>query len=230
MTKIYVKLYSDFVITGSVFMRTRNTELQRIVFSPDNKHSVSVVCLKNGTLLFTNEANMTFDFSISRNRRPLAVVVYRANATSLAINNNWLLTDDGVRNWTINQNPDLAYSENMNIDFNGTALARIDFKINESSVAGAFFTERDLLFVPMNGNHVYPRLCEHISSAASILPLTEQRVVSFLNNNPDFAETLREPVNENQVLAFLDENPEFARKVGKTFFQRLMKTSDWLSK
>lgn len=248
MTKIYVKLYDDFGITGSDFVQTHSTELRRIVFSPDGVHCVSVVSFKDGTLLFTNEAAVEFNFSISRNRRILAVVLYRRNATSLAINNNWLLMDEGVRNWTINTNPNLILSENLNIEFSGSKLARIDFKINESPVAGAFFTERDLVFVRTNGNHVFPRLSDHIQREADSLPLTEEKVASFLHQHPDFAAQLpvtvaqvseflvnnpdfsaNLPVNENQVLAFLDEHDEFTKNVGKAFFQSLMNATQWFS-
>lgn len=230
MTKIYVKLYDNSLLSGSDFAQIRNSDLRRLVFSPDNVHGISVVPLQDGTLLFTNEADIGFDFSISRNRRVLAVVKYRESTTSLVINNNWLLLQDAVQNRAINQNPDLLFSENLNINFEGSALARVDLKINSSPIAGAFFTERDLIFIRMNGNHAFPRMCEHINSEASSisarLPITEAQVLAFLNNNPGFASN---HINENQVLAFLQQNREFANSLDNASFKRLVQSTRWFS-
>lgn len=206
MTKVYVKLYDGFVLTGSDFPPTNNRELRRLVFSPDSIHSISVVSLKDGTMLITNEGKTEFDFSISRNRRVLAVVRYRENAASLRKNNNWMLTQEAVQNRAISTNPDLVFSENLNIDFDGPALARIDMKINDSAHAAAFFTDRDLLFIRMNGNHVHPRLCEVIRSEASNMPATEAQVTEFMDNNPDFS-----------------------NKLEKESFQRLVQATQWFT-
>lgn len=46
--------------------------------------------------------------------------------------------------------------------------------INASPIAGAFFTERDLIFICMNDNHAFPHLCAHIRSEADNLQITEQ--------------------------------------------------------
>lgn len=250
MTKIYVKLYGGFVLSGSDFAPTLDQQLRRLVFAPDNIHSISVVPLHDGTLLITNESGIAFDFSISRNRRVLAVVRCRQNANSLAINNNWLLNQDGVQNRAISTNPDLVFSENLNIDFDApaTALARVDVKIEDSGFACAIFSERDLLFVRMNGNHAFPRLCEQVRNEAATLPITEERMLSYLRRNADFAAQL--PVTEaqvstflannpdfatnahitdQQVLQFLNENPEFRNNIAQAAFAQLMQTTQWFS-
>lgn len=246
MTKIFVKLYEDFEVTGRDFSNVKSDLIRRLVFSPDGSHSISVVPLKDGTLLFTNEKQCEFSFSISRNHRVLAVVRYQQNAASLTLNNNWLLNQEIVQNRTINTNPDLIFSENLNIDFEGTALARVDLKINTSPIAAAFFTERDLIFIRMNGNHTLPRLKEHIQNEAAGVPLTEQQVLAyvnqhpdvqlpvieaqvstFLNNNPEFAAAL--PVSEQQVVTFLDRNPEFEKKFRQASFKRMAESSAWFS-
>lgn len=226
MAKIYIKSYDRFTLTGSDFAPISGTQLRRVVFSPDDRHSISIVSLKDGALLITNENGIEFEFSISRNRRVLAVVHYRPNDSSLHINNNWILTQQAIRNRAINENPDLVHSQNFNIDFGGSALARIDLKINDA----------------------FPRISDHITHAAALLPVTEAQVSTFLNENPAF--TARLPVTEAQVSTFLNENPGFteqlplteaqvskflednshvANNFGKLFFKRLMQENQWFS-
>ena len=227
MTKIYVKLYDDFKLSGSDFAQTTNEYLRRVVFSPDGMHSISIVKLHDGALLISNETDVPFDFSISRKRRVLAVVRYCQGANSLRVNDNWILNQDRVLNRAINQNPDLLFSPHFNIDFEGIKMARVDLKINESPIAAAFFTERDLLFMRMNGNHAYPRLCEQIQKEASGLAITEEQVVAFFDEHPDVAANL--PVNDVQVSEFLNNNREIAKRLQKEWFARLMETTNWLS-
>lgn len=205
--KIYVTPYAPYEINGSDFMPTPGTALRRILFSPDNIHSVSIVALRgDGAILLNNEANIDFEFSISRNRRVLAVMRYKRNTGNLLINNNWLVTQEDVRNRAISENPNLVFSKCLNIEIGGNSLTRVDFKINESPVACGVFTDRDLLFVRMNGHHVYPRITEHI-----------------------LQETHRLYKNEAQLIEFLEQNPGFLRRIGRLFFQKLMAATSWLS-
>lgn len=176
MSKVYVKLYDRFHLTGSDFAAIWSDQLRRIVFSTDNAHSVSVVTLKDGTLLITNDRKVEFVYSISRNRRVLAVVRYRKNSSSLVINNNWLLVEGGVENIAIIENPDLVFSQHLNIEIAGHSLARVDFKVQDSGFACAVFTDRDLIFVRMNGNHGVPCLRDFIDG----LPTTGQKVTTFM--------------------------------------------------
>lgn len=94
----------------------------------------------------------------------------RRGSATLRINNNWLVTENGVENRPITENPDLLLSSNVNIDFEAQSIGRVDFKINESGFAYGIFTERDLIFLRMNGNHAYPRLVDFIAKEARMLP------------------------------------------------------------
>lgn len=206
--------------------------------------------LKDGAMLITNEREVRFDFSISRNRRVMAVIRYRPNISSLIINNNWLLTQDGVQNRAIHENPNLNVSPHLNIESMGISLCRIDIKINESSFACCVFTDRDLILVHMNGNHLCPRLSDFITQEAGRLPLTQEQVAAYMVQNPDEHRRLIEEeaqqlvLTEQQVEAFMEQNPDFAKRqadlffernrgfanmFGKQFFQNLMKDSAWLS-
>lgn len=210
--KLYIKPYGRAVLSGTDFQNVSIAQMRRIVFSPNGIHSISVVQLRDGTLLITNERQVEFDFSISRNHRVVAVVRYRKNATSLIINNNWLITQEGVENRTVSENPDLIFSQNLNIDVTcGEELMRVDMKVHESGVACGVFTDRDLLFVRMNGNHVMPRISEFIKQSV-------EREISRLP-----------PLSEAQVSEFLEQNPDVATVIGKRFFPNVVKEIRWFS-
>lgn len=217
--KIFVKPYSPSVLSGPDFPQTATTNLRRLVFSPDNAHSVSVVALRDGALLLTNEKEVEFDFSITRNNRVVAVVRYRKHATSLIINNNWLLTQDGIENRAINENPDLIHSDNLNIEIPGYDILRVDFKVHESSIACAVFNDRDLLFVRMNGHHVYPRLTDYIANRSMV---TNEKVETFLDEHEDF--------EKGRVELFLRTHQGYARALGQRYFQEVAKGNAWFSK
>lgn len=153
-------MYSEFTVSGQDFATMARNNLRRTVFSPDGAQAVSMVVLRDGTLLFTNQGMVAFEFTITHGRRVLAVVKYLPHSSSLSINNNWRIQGDLVENFTIHENPDLFVSPNLNINIWGQNILRMDMKVDESTFACLVFSELDLLFVRMNGNHAYPRLLE----------------------------------------------------------------------
>lgn len=159
MSKVYVKPYTPFKITGKDFAALQSDSMRRVVFSPDDAHSISVATLQD-TLLLTNESKTKFEFTISRNRRILAVVKTRWQDDHglLQINTNWKVSHDGVINREIHTNPNLVMSPNFNIDLEGDGIIRLDLKVDNSGFACCSFSEKDLLFVRMNGNHTFPKL------------------------------------------------------------------------
>lgn len=161
MSKVYVKIYNDFKVAGRDFLSMDGTTLRRILLSPDGKHSISLAPLRDGTLLFTNETKVPFEFSVTQNGRVLAVVKYESPG-KLLINSNWKLEGSRVVNREIHTNPELKFCDQVNFELNGdgdgSGLLRIDMKLDESGFAAALFSNRDLIFVRMNGNHAVPRL------------------------------------------------------------------------
>lgn len=158
MSKIYVKTYNNYSISGADFATVTNTTMRRIVFSPDHSHSLVMNELRDGCLCITNPNDIPFEFSISRNQRIIANVKQSGNKQVLNINSNWRITENQVENWEIHANPDLYKSRTLNIDLDhGNGIGRIDLKINNSGFAGCIFSNA-LMFVRFNGNHVVPRL------------------------------------------------------------------------
>lgn len=200
MSKVYLKVYDDFRLSGNDFDLVDNGSLRRIVFSPDNVHSISLVKLADGTLLITNEGKVAFDMTISRERKVLAVVKYRSNAADLLINTNWKLDKDGVTNREIYANPDLLFSKMMNVEIQAKEdIIRTDFEINNSGFACGIFSRNDLLFLRMNGNHAMPRLMDVINK----------------------------PPTKDEVDDFLVQNQQFRAKIGKEFFSTWVQIHEW---
>lgn len=166
MSKLYIKPYGSFVLTGRDFPTTESQMMRRILFSPDNIHSVSVVSLRDGTLLFTNQSKIRFEMSLSRNGKVLAVLKLRPDLNEVIINTNWRLTENGVKNREIHGNPDLIISKNINIDLQMDGIGRIDLKVNDSGFASCVFSAKELLFVRMNGPSVFPHLFGLIEAEA----------------------------------------------------------------
>lgn len=158
MSRIYIKPYAAYEITGKDFGTISSANVRRTVLSPDNKHSVSIIELRDGCLCISNNSQVPFDFSISRNKKVVATVKYPGNQPVLRINSNWLLKSTGIENREIHTNPDLIASHTMNIDIDAHGLGRIDLKVDESGYAACVFSNKELLFVKMNGNHTFPRL------------------------------------------------------------------------
>lgn len=200
MSKVYVKLYDDYRLSGADFDLVDSDTLRRLVFSPDNIHCVSVVPLSDGTLLLTNEAKVAFEITISRERKVLAVIKYRQNTPNLCFNTNWMLNKDGVTNREIYANPDLNLSKMLNIEVQAKEdIIRADFKIENSGFACGVFSRKDLLFMRMNGNHAMPRLMDIVNATPT----------------------------EEKVTGFLVDNHSFRDKIGKTFFKAWVQLHEW---
>lgn len=161
MAKVYVKLYDPYTISGNDFATVRSDAPRRILFSPNQMHAISVSSLRDGCLLFNNENQVPFEFSLTRQQKVIAKVQFHPVEGELQINTNWWVDEHGVMNREIHSNPDLVRSFHLNIDVDVVGIGRMDIKVNESGFAACVFS-RELLFVRMNGNHAVPRLAGFI--------------------------------------------------------------------
>lgn len=191
MAKIFVKLYDEYRLTGNDFATAETGEFRRILFSPDNMHSISLVSLQDGTLLMTDEEDVPFEFSIS-GHKVLTVIKYRGKKNTVYVNTNWKLDNDGVHSREIHTNPDLLFSKSLNIELQATGVTRFDLKVNKTGFAGCVLSETDLLFMRMNGNHAIPRLLEIIKA----------------------------PTGVDEVAQFMTEHPLVYEGIGRKYFQK----------
>lgn len=166
MTRVYVKTYSNFEITGNDFGVVSSENMHRIMFSPDGTHCLWLYQLPDGCLCIANNGDIQFGFTVSRGRKVVATVTCAANGSALKINTNWRLTNNGIENREIHTNPDLVTSSVLNIDIGSTGIGRLDLKDNNSGYAACIFSVKELLFVKMNGNHSFPRLESCVRSEA----------------------------------------------------------------
>lgn len=169
MSRIYVKPYSDYIVSGEDFQSVSSKKMRRIVFSPNNTNSIIVNELRDGCLLITNERRIPFQFSISSEAKTLATVDYSRTESALFINSNWKLNSKGVFNQNENSDEELNSSPQLNFDFKLNGIGRIDLKIDESGFAACIFSNSELLFVRMNGNYSVPRLLGFIRNEAEHL-------------------------------------------------------------
>lgn len=205
MSKVYLKPYAPYSITGRDFAPMTNDSIRRMVFSPDNMHSISLMQMHDGCLCFTNGSRSDFSFSVSRAHKVLMVVKVRAKENSLLINTNWLLTQTCVQNREIHTNPDLLPVSKFNIDFTMEGIGRVDLKVEESGYVACLLSVKDLMSVRFNGNHSIPRLEYFIES--EVYRRLEPRV-------------------RNETARRL-ENPATKTRIGKEFFQDWVKKHQW---
>lgn len=223
MSKMFIKSYGKFRITGTDFAPVESDSIRRIIFSPDNIHIVSIVGLRDGTILISNDSRVPFEFTLSRNYmvilyiyavfftnihftvllKVMAVINYKG-ADSLFINSDWKLTKEGLENREIQTLPDLNISKHLNIDLELDGIGRADLKIDESGFACCSFTNRDLLFIRMNGNHAMPRFIEYIRK-----------------------EINHSPISNEGIKEYLSLNPSLYKKIGKLFFRKWVQASQW---
>lgn len=202
MSKVWIKPYGDFVLTGQDFPPTENNAMRRLVFSPDNVHSVTVMALEDGTLLLTNDSQLQFEITLSRNGKVMAVVKLRPDLSEAMINTNWRLTQNGVKNREIHGNPDLIFSKNLNIDLRSVdGIGQMGIKVDNSGLACCVFSTKELLFVRMNGSQVVPQLTGFIE-----------------------AETERTQPTLNDLI---EANPAIRKQIGKEFFEKWVVRHEW---
>lgn len=181
MAKVYVKMYSDYEISGKDFATVRSDTMRRILFTPDNVHSVSVMELRDGALGIFNESRTSFEFTISRGKKIIAVVKCVADTSSLHINSNYRLTQKQLENREIHTNPDLVTSPCLNINLlNVDGIGRIDLKVDDSGFAACVLSDKELLFVRMNGHHSVPRLLDFMDRLVPVSALNSPEVKNMV--------------------------------------------------
>lgn len=230
MSRVYVKTYDPFSITGKDFPTVGDTHTQRrILFSPENKHVVSLNFLRDGMLLFSNESRADFQFTIGRNSRSMAVVKFKySDEGELLINNNFRVSKAGVRNREIHENPNTMISNTLHINVSGVGIGRVDLKVDESGFAACVFSDIQLMFVRMNGNHIVPRLNEFFQREFERTDLSVEKVRTYVRDNPLFAREVAKKfisdwLNANDVM----DEADFIQKIAE--FLRVSRSLDWNS-
>lgn len=217
MSRIYLQTYGAFSIQGNDFAAVDSeiTNKRRILFSPDDKHSISINFLRDGLLLFTNESNANFEFTVGRNNRSMALIKFKhTDEAMLFVNNNFQIKKSGVTNREIHANPNCMMSKVLHFDISGVGIGRVDLKVDESGFAACIFSDLQLMFVRMNGNHVVPRLNEFVQREIDRTEIPIERMRHYICSNPTFAREIA----QNYILDWFKWN-ESTDEVG--FIQKV---------
>lgn len=108
MVVVYAKVYSEYTLQSRNLGMVQSDNVRRLVFPPDNRHSIILTKMKDGCLCFTNDSNIPFAFTLSRDNTMIARITYNDVAPRLFINTQWILDQEQVinkvREWAIEWN------------------------------------------------------------------------------------------------------------------------------
>lgn len=234
MSKVYIKPYSAYTVSGKDFASVTSTNMRRIVFTADDLHCLHMTELRDGCLMISNSKNVEFDLSISRKGKVFAIVKYVGGA--LKINTNWRLTKTGIENREIHTNPDLVISNTMNLDFDTIGIGRVDLKVDDSGYCACAFSGKELLFVRMNGHHSVPRLeafihDEMVRSLESDVQFKEQfgkqYFEKWLMDREWMGEQRLEKLFQDEMVRLLESNADLKEEIGKQYFGKWAKDHEW---
>lgn len=178
--KLYVKLYSHFEMSSSDFGTVDNVR-RRLTFSPDNVHSVFINGLNENILMFTNNAGVQFEFTISRGNNVMAFIELKPNG--VYVNKQWRLTENVLTNRHLNNTINIQQSRILNFEIGTIGKARFDIKFDKMEFAALLFNHRKLHSFRFNGDYAVKRFDDFISREDDRRPLNISRVNRFLESN-----------------------------------------------
>lgn len=178
--KLYVKLYGHFELSSSDF-GTVDSVRRRLTFSPDNVHSVFINGLGENILLFTNNAGVQFEFTISRGKNVMAIIELHPHG--IYVNKQWRLNENVLTNRHLNDAMNIQPSRILNFEIGTIGKARFDIKFDKMEFAALLFTHRKLYSSRFNGDYAVKRFDDFISREDDRRPLNISRVKRFLESN-----------------------------------------------
>lgn len=179
-TKLYVKLYGHFELSSSDFGTVDNVR-HRLTFSPDNVHSVFVNGVGENILMFTNNAGIQFEFTISRGNKVMAIIELQPNG--IYLNKQWRLTGNVLTNRHLNNTINVQPSRMLNFEIGTAGKGRFDIKFDKMEFAALLFNHRKLYSTRFNGDYAVKRFDDFISRENDRRPLNIFRVKRFLESN-----------------------------------------------
>lgn len=176
--KINVKMYGNYSLTGIDFGTIHNVN-HRLTFSPNNVNPVHINCVGEKTLVFTNNANINFEFSISRGNVPMALVEYNQNG--IVVNKRWRITGDEMVNRELDVVPINQPSRVLNFEIGATGNGRFDVKYDKKDYVALFFDHRKMYMARFNGDYAQKHFEEFISRESERRPLDIVRINQYLS-------------------------------------------------
>lgn len=180
-SKVFVKTYGDVKLSGIDFGLVENFD-HRLAFSPDNKYSVFITYIGEGAFLLMNNADVKYQFSVTRANNLMATVEYEP--TFLVVNKQWCIgTDKRLLNRPFE--PVIKHSKTLNFEIGAIGTGRLDIKFDRMEYAAMLFNHKKLYSIRFNGDFAVNRFEAYIGRECIRRPLSYMRMKNFLDDSPD---------------------------------------------
>lgn len=131
--------------------------------------------------MFTNNAGVQFEFTISRGNNVMAFIELRPNG--IYVNKQWRLTENVLTNRHLNNAINMQPLRILNFEIGTIGKARFDIKFDKMEFAALLFNQRKLYSSRFNGDYAVKRFDDFISREDDRRPLNISRVKRFLESN-----------------------------------------------
>lgn len=178
-----MKLYGDYSLSGTDFGTIKNVN-RRLTFSPNDINPVYINSVGENTLAFTNNANVDFEFTITRNNVPMALVEYDQK-NGIVVNKRWRIAVDELVNRDSEFGPINKPSRVLNFEIGAIGNGRFDVKYDKKEYVALFFDHRKMYMARFNGDYAQQHFEEFISREYERRPLDNVRINKYLNFRND---------------------------------------------
>lgn len=133
--------------------------------------------------MFTNNNEIDFEFTVSREDKVMALVEFKRNA--IYFNKQWRLKANVLANLFMDAPPDIVPSDILNFEIGTFGSGRFDVKFDKKEFVALLCTHRNLYSVRFNCDNAIKRFREYIDREDERRPLDIVRVKEFLEINGD---------------------------------------------
>lgn len=195
-----MKLYGTYQISGVDF-GTINNFTNRLTFSPDDIHSVSIQKMADNCLLITNNGNIDFEFTITRGMVPMAIVKY-CNRNGIIVNKQWRIVESEMMNRELDSEPIKEASKHLKFEIGTNGNGRFDIKFDKKDFVALFFDHQKLYMCRYNGDYAMNHFEEFIERECDRRPLDIVRVKKYL----DFRKEVKIRIVRDYIISWLQSN------------------------
>lgn len=173
-----MKLYGKYSLSGTDFGTIQNVN-HRLTFSPNEINPVHINCFGENTLTFANNTNVDFEFTITRENIPMALVQYDKR-NGIVVNKRWRITEDEMMNRESDITPINQPSRILNFEIGAIGNGRFDVKHDKKEFVALFFDNRKMYMARFNGDYAQQHFNEFISRECECRPLDIVRIQQYL--------------------------------------------------
>lgn len=156
---------------------------RRLTFSPYNVHPIFINNLGDNVFMFTNNNEIDFEFTVSRENKVMALVEFKRCA--IYFNKQWRLKANVLANRFMDAPSDIVPSNILNFEIGTFGSGRFDVKFDKKEFVALLCTHRNLYSVRFNGDYAIKRFRDYIDREDERRPLDIVRVKKFLEINRD---------------------------------------------